>query len=600
MEARIEQLFSDLVDDRLDDDGAQELSRLLRGDEAAVEKFRELLRMHFLLAEQAGPVRAFTLAELRAARAIDDEFDRRAEAARSTATPAALTSAPSSDDWRKSARLPWALLAIAASVLVVTAMWRQPSSGDGASRVATSPSVGDQAASPQIAKDGAPSANSRIVARVLRKIDCDWAEDRWSATANGEVQKGQVITLTKGLLVLEFASGAEITVNGPATLVTTSGSTLKMIRGELSASVPPRARGFCVETHAGKFIDLGTEFGLLVDENGEVETHVFKGEVVAQVDGLPEGDHSTLLNAGEAWARNTAGPIETGLPAEPRRFLRPLKSEETEVSETPPVLQGLTLHFAADAGVQRDVDDRVSEWGDLSGSHGDLRSENAWQVDAEQRPLWLPRAIGKRPALRFDGYRSLVTEPVYLPTSHTEVVVFRADGDVARQMISERANFRELGVQLFNFYGPPHTVLQISEDRSLVGRVHLGFIPQHVDPVDVGYVKSPTAIDNRPHVAAYCYDADSHRASLYLDGGLVGASDDVPVLDATMAARYIGSHFERRGFGFTGEIAEMLVYQGALSAAQISETCHWLVEKYELVQGVPIEVTVLNDREVGE
>ena len=45
--------------------------------------------------------------------------------------------------------------------------------------------------------------------------------------------------------------------------------------------MPVRARGFTVLTPHNKVVDLGTEFGLAVDEAGAATVRVFTGEVQA-------------------------------------------------------------------------------------------------------------------------------------------------------------------------------------------------------------------------------------------------------------------------------------------------------------------------------
>jgi hypothetical protein len=60
-----------------------------------------------------------------------------------------------------------------------------------------------------------------------------------------------------------------------------SGNEARLLHGSLTARVPQRARGFTVYSPRGKVVDLGTEFGLSVDESGGTAVRVFEGEVVA-------------------------------------------------------------------------------------------------------------------------------------------------------------------------------------------------------------------------------------------------------------------------------------------------------------------------------
>jgi hypothetical protein len=267
------------------------------------------------------------------------------------------------------------------------------------------------------------------------------------------------------------------------------------------------------------------------------------------------------------------------LAAEPKKFLLPLHSDEAAKLPPPPVDRTLALWLSAETQVQRDGDNGVSEWGDIVAGANSVR-ENAWQVSEQKRPRFIQKSIGGKPALRFDGYKGLVTEPMNLGSSQTSIVVFRVDGDVARELVDDRTEFRELGVQLLNLNGPPHSVVQINGDLSLEARVHLGFVRDQVTPVDVGRVRSRTKLDSKPHISAYSYDAANTKARLFLDGQTVAETNDVPKLDPTYAPRYIGSHYDRQGFGFTGDIAEVLVYDGALTAEECQSVSAWLGKKY--------------------
>ena len=70
-------------------------------------------------------------------------------------------------------------------------------------------------------------------------------------------------------------------LQGPAELVLVSGSEARLVHGKLTARVPAAARGFTILSPQGKIVDLGTEFGLSVDEEGETTVRVFDGLVAA-------------------------------------------------------------------------------------------------------------------------------------------------------------------------------------------------------------------------------------------------------------------------------------------------------------------------------
>ena len=351
------------------------------------------------------------------------------------------------------------------------------------------------------------------------------------------------------------------------------------MEGRLSARVPPRGRGFRVETHAGDFVDLGTEFGMIVGRNGKVQTHVFKGKVVAESVGADSADELILVT-GAALARHADGAAET-IPAKPELFVLPNFAEGGPQIAPPPVDRELTLWFRASGRAQRDRRGNVSAWGDMS-SPGNQKVDDAWQVTSSKRPRWNANAIGGQPALNFNGYKSLVTEPIHLGVNQSSVVVFKADMERARQLIGERTEYQHLGVQLLNLNGPPHTVLQLNDDSRLEARVHLGWIRDQPDPVDVGLVRGNLPLDDSAHIAVYSFDAENAIARLYVDGTLVSETNDVPEVGTTTSPRYLGSHYDREGFGFTGDIAEIMVFNSALTLDETYEISSWLAKQYQI------------------
>jgi hypothetical protein len=72
-----------------------------------------------------------------------------------------------------------------------------------------------------------------------------------------------------------------VTVEGPATLEPFSAWRATLHRGSLRANVPAESVGFTVEHSSVEIVDLGTEFTMAVNESGEAEVFVLKGEVEA-------------------------------------------------------------------------------------------------------------------------------------------------------------------------------------------------------------------------------------------------------------------------------------------------------------------------------
>ena len=95
----------------------------------------------------------------------------------------------------------------------------------------------------------------------------------------GETVEPGILSLSRGLLRLDFSNGARVTVQGPAELEVFDQDRVLLHKGLVTATIPESAVGFVVDTVAAHVVDLGTSFGVSVSENGLTEVCVFDGEV---------------------------------------------------------------------------------------------------------------------------------------------------------------------------------------------------------------------------------------------------------------------------------------------------------------------------------
>ncbi|MEQ9410234.1 MAG: FecR family protein [Fuerstiella sp.] len=89
----------------------------------------------------------------------------------------------------------------------------------------------------------------------------------------------EIVRLFAGSVELTFDKGAVVTVDGPVEFRPLSTGQLEIRRGRLLASVPQKAIGFTVSTPTSKIVDLGTEFEVAVNDAGESDVRVLRGEV---------------------------------------------------------------------------------------------------------------------------------------------------------------------------------------------------------------------------------------------------------------------------------------------------------------------------------
>jgi len=116
------------------------------------------------------------------------------------------------------------------------------------------------------------------VATLVESRGCKW-DSGSLATLEGEQLPAGRLKLAEGIARLTFASGAEIKLEAPAELELVTNDLCRLHSGRLVAKVPERAVGFRVETPTAIIKDLGTEFGVNVQEGVQADVQVFNGRV---------------------------------------------------------------------------------------------------------------------------------------------------------------------------------------------------------------------------------------------------------------------------------------------------------------------------------
>ena len=150
------------------------------------------------------------------------------------------------------------------------------------------------------------------VALLTEALDVVW-DGEHQPSAGSPLAPGN-LQFSSGLIHLEFYSGAELIIEGPADLDLISTNEAVCRSGKLRARVPEVARGFTVRSPQFELVDLGTEFGVEIGTGGKVEVQVFDGEVeIYPPDGKRSPDQLKRLLAGSgiSWAASgtTAGVI---------------------------------------------------------------------------------------------------------------------------------------------------------------------------------------------------------------------------------------------------------------------------------------------------
>jgi len=206
-------------------------------------------------------------------------------------------------------RTRWWLPAIAAAIVLgVFSAWMMPGGSP----------------SPNLAANAPDDESSEITHAVISRVDDAKGRFGQGGLVTGLRLTDGVLNLDSGVAEVTFDSGAEVTLEGPATLLLESENRTRLDRGFASAVVPDQARGFVIHTPTSYIRDLGSPYEVEVRSGSETDLYVLDGEVEVAPTERMEVKKSRILRKREA-VRLGGGTMRTiNFPAN-RRFARASK-----------------------------------------------------------------------------------------------------------------------------------------------------------------------------------------------------------------------------------------------------------------------------------
>lgn len=121
---------------------------------------------------------------------------------------------------------------------------------------------------------------SHAVAILNRVVNAHWTAGSAPPEPGSPLEPGW-LRLDSGLAQVVFYSGARVVIEGPAEFRLISPGEAECRTGKFTAEVPTQAIGFKLSTPQMHVTDLGTQFGLDVNES-RTEVHVFLGSIEIQ------------------------------------------------------------------------------------------------------------------------------------------------------------------------------------------------------------------------------------------------------------------------------------------------------------------------------
>ena len=286
----LDSLLFDWHEGTLDDSGVEKLRKLLRNDEQAQAYYVRLQMMDSALrADAAAGLIAAPDTVLPSASQTGDS--RSALNVNQT-----INEPQSSLRIRTSTR--WLLATAAVVILIQAALLIRIEFG------ARSPDSSVTLPEEFRKSDKPVEPTSQGVAVITRLVDVEWGENQPTLDIGDALQPGR-LAIDSGFAQVEFFCGATVILEGPAELDLQSSLLARVRRGRLRAQVPPAARGFSLEVDDMTVVDLGTEFGLSVTDQG-ANVQVFDGEVELQ----QPASEKRLLKAGQSLTRASDGSLQ--------------------------------------------------------------------------------------------------------------------------------------------------------------------------------------------------------------------------------------------------------------------------------------------------
>ncbi|MBN2217364.1 MAG: FecR domain-containing protein [Pirellulales bacterium] len=161
-------------------------------------------------------------------------------------------------------------------------------------------------------------------ATLVQTDGCVWTADRVAPQQGERLSVNDGLELVRGIAEIEFDNGTRVVLEGPAQLSFEKPDRVACNRGSLVATVPREAIGFTVRTPLANVVDLGTEFGVAVEPNGESEVYVFQGAV--RLKSSPDEKNNCAppveLHVGEARRVQKGGIITNQVRVRPSSYVR--------------------------------------------------------------------------------------------------------------------------------------------------------------------------------------------------------------------------------------------------------------------------------------
>ena len=421
-----------------------------------------------------------------------------------------------------------------------------------------------------LSRDTKPA--ERAIATIQIAKNVRWSPDSKRRRVDSAVRRGELLKIDAGLVELHLERGAILLVDGPAAWSIDGDNRATLKRGRLLAKVPEAAVGFTLTTPTAEIVDLGTEFGVEVVQDGTADVHVLKGQVNVRGTNGSENRQARQLRAGQSVRITSTGAELQSDPKIATKFAR-LAQDGTDKKNKIAAENAMSIRYAQ---CVRELSPLVYfpiERNETLTLTDRAEGKYVGKFSRSEGPgdPWEKGPFGD--AVRFRGARfsdrvtvlpkdpqSAKGEPNFSrgkePGLPFSIALWARcqPGQSTGLLVGKGAGFQEQ--YLFDILDGRFRFVTISADRKSLGEI-----------------SSKTPFDGAwQHVAAV-FDADRKSISLYVNGKQESTAELQDVsLFATDEATYIGNRpFQGDEFKLTidGALDEIAIFPTALRAQEI-------------------------------
>lgn len=414
-------------------------------------------------------------------------------------------------------------------------------------------------------------AKPRSVAKLTRVHDVVWAEPTAPLHLGQLLLTGQQLALSAGLAEITFDNGVRVIVEGKTSLHIIDEHSAHLDHGQAVTRVTRAGKGFAVTTPHLRVVDLGTEFGVVVQPNGASEIVVFDGVVDVFLIRDRNSAPRRLL-AGNYLQFSGSGPLAAAVSAPPPAIEQTLTRVMPDATAVP-VVAGLpedatyedivtALRPVAWYRMNRADGTQLADDGPFA-NHGEIPSPRADAPD-----FWQPGVLGDSLELRGPQFGDYAIVSEYPQARNGQLTVMAwVYAESGPQWASIAKNWGDSRVGQFHF--------GLHADGS-----RLSIFVQAADGKQVAAIDPASfPLGQWQHVA---FVVTGSKLRLYRDRNLVATTDCGPIaFPVAHTALGIGCKLRDAGDApasaaagyWHGRIDELVIVNAALGQAVI-ERCH--------------------------